>query len=81
MTKGVQLRLPIEVRANKVLRYIQAYQLENGVAPTLREIADEFEVTIRAAQVWVNLLVEQKRVDRQDKVIRGLRVREGQHGE
>lgn len=81
MTKAAQVRLPITVRADKVLNYIREYQLENGFAPTLREIADEFEVTMRAAQVWVNLLVEQKRLERQDKVIRGLRVREGQHGE
>ena len=57
-----------------VLRYISDYTSENVIPPTIREVADHFEITVKAAQDHITALRKKQYLAPSDRRSRSLRV-------
>ena len=67
-------KMPLTDRQKEVLDFIGNYIAEQGYAPTLREVAFEFSITIGSAQSIVNQLVLKRHLRRRPGKERGLEV-------
>jgi repressor LexA len=62
-------------KEEKVLNFIQSYELKNGLAPTRQEIADALKLSnVMAAQRVVKKLRDQGRLTYDEKSVRGLQL-------
>ncbi len=64
----------INDRAREILAYIQKFQSENGSAPTIREIGQQFSIrSTNGVRYYLNLLDKSGQISRSKKLSRGIR--------
>ena len=61
-------------RQKEILKYISDYQEENSYPPTVREIGDHFDVSVRAVQDHITALVKKGYITQSVKKSRSIKV-------
>lgn len=61
-----------------VLDFIEAFYLENGTMPTIREIAAKFNITIAPVQKYLKILEKKGYLNKKESVARGIEMADRQ---
>lgn len=59
-------------KQREVLKFIENYSIENGIMPTIREIAAHFKITIGPVQKYLEVLEKKGHLLKKESVARGL---------
>ena len=59
-------------RTDNILQYVRQYKSENGIAPSLREIAAEFQTSTSVVHYHISKLVLDGRMKRLPGIARGI---------
>lgn len=64
----------LTLKQQKILNYIEKHRIEQNYPPTLKEIGDNFKITIGTVQDHINALQRKGYLERRKDIARGFRV-------